>query len=77
MYNIDVIREANILINFTSQMEILHCHLSNIQITFSHHFPTLLRRGSKEGKMKVKRGEKGKGTSARCHTLVFLKPGVP
>ena len=26
--------------------------------------------------MKEKRGEKGNGTSARYHTLVFLKPGV-
>ena len=33
---VDVVREENILIYFTNLMEILNCHLSDIQMTFSH-----------------------------------------
>ena len=44
---------------------------------FYFEYSTLLRRGSKEEKMKEKKKRKGKGTSARYHTLAFLKLGFP
>ena len=48
---VDVIREENILIYYKSQMEILHCHLSDIHLFFCitffnffyFHFNTIQR----------------------------------
>ena len=53
--------------------EIHRCHSETSYPTMLLSFAEVPRGRKNEGE----EGRKGKGTSARCQTLAFLKPGVP